>query len=280
MRNAFAFLWEGEKIMKRKLSVKRIASAIVFCMSVLVLTTLVTSNEINAENMEGFDKNYSVYLSKSHSTYGGLYTKKIKISKKKITVWAKVSSGGDLNRDYRVLKYKKRKFKLTKKTKYYSYKLEKNVSKKKFKKGKKTHVSIQFTAINEDSLVFIAFGGDYGDSFTKSASYNYVTDFKLDSPIDRNSSTTIVCSNYYVKLKSKINVKLNKKKIILKIKKQATLSLKNATSKVKWKNTNKKVISFKKKGKNKIKLKALRAGKATITAIYKGKKYKCKVTIK
>ena len=126
--------------MKGKLNVKRIASAIVFCMSVLILTTLVTSNEINAENMEGFDEDYSVYLSKSHSTYGGLYTKKIKISKKKITVWAKVSSGGDLNRDYRVLKYKKRKFKLTKKTKYYSYKLEKNVAKKNFKKDVKKYM--------------------------------------------------------------------------------------------------------------------------------------------
>ena len=125
--------------MNEKFCVKRIASVMILCVILLGLTVLVMPNEINAENFENLDS-YSVYLSKSRSTYGGLYTNKIKISKKKITVWAKVSSGGDLNRDYRVLKYKKRKFKLTKKTKYYSYKLEKNVAKKNFKKDVKKYM--------------------------------------------------------------------------------------------------------------------------------------------
>lgn len=58
------------------------------------------------------------------------------------------------------------------------------------------------------------------------------------------------------------------------------IKLKNASSKVKWKTSKKSVVSISKKKGKTITLKAKKPGKATITATYKGKKYKCKVTVK
>lgn len=60
--------------------------------------------------------------------------------------------------------------------------------------------------------------------------------------------------------------------------KTATLTLKNA-GKVKWKTSKKYVVTVTKK-KNKVIIKAKKAGKATITATYKKKTYKCRVTVK
>lgn len=58
------------------------------------------------------------------------------------------------------------------------------------------------------------------------------------------------------------------------------IKLKNAGSKVKWKTSKKSVVSISKKKGKIVTLKAKKPGKATIIANYKGRKYKCKVTVK
>ena len=70
-------------------------------------------------------------------------------------------------------------------------------------------------------------------------------------------------------------IELNKTKLTLNKGKSFELKLKNAkASKIKWTSANKKIASVK-KGK----VTALKKGKTTITAKYKGKSYKCKVTV-
>ena len=49
--------------------------------------------------------------------------------------------------------------------------------------------------------------------------------------------------------------------------------------KIKWKSDKTRIAKVKKSGKKAI-IKGVSAGKATVTASYKGKKYKCKVTVK
>ncbi|MBQ6361460.1 MAG: Ig-like domain-containing protein [Lachnospiraceae bacterium] len=78
-------------------------------------------------------------------------------------------------------------------------------------------------------------------------------------------------------------IKLNKKKLTLTVGKsyklKATVSPKKANKKVKWKSSNKKVVTVTSKGK----LKAKKAGKATITCTSKANKKiraTCKVTVK
>ena len=78
-------------------------------------------------------------------------------------------------------------------------------------------------------------------------------------------------------------VKLSKKKVTMRVGKTKTIKLKNVKSKVKWKVIKgKKVVSIKKKGKykNKIKIKAKRIGSAKIRAKYKGKKFIVRVKVK
>lgn len=60
-----------------------------------------------------------------------------------------------------------------------------------------------------------------------------------------------------------------------------TLKLKNTKSnkKVKWLTSNKKVVSVKQSGSKAV-ITGVKAGKATVTAKYGNKKYKCKVTVK
>ncbi|MDO4633449.1 MAG: Ig-like domain-containing protein [Eubacteriales bacterium] len=74
--------------------------------------------------------------------------------------------------------------------------------------------------------------------------------------------------------------KVRKKKMTLTVGKSVTLKLKNVpkaqSRKIKWKTSNKNVAVVSKKGK----VTAKNAGKAVITAIYKNKKYSCKVTVK
>lgn len=78
------------------------------------------------------------------------------------------------------------------------------------------------------------------------------------------------------KTTAKKKIKLNKKKATMRVGKTLKLKLKNAKAKkVKWKSSNKKVATVSKKGV----VKALKKGKVTITAKYKGKKYKCKIKI-
>lgn len=71
-------------------------------------------------------------------------------------------------------------------------------------------------------------------------------------------------------------IKLSKTSATLKPGKTLKLKLKNAkASKIKWKSSKKKVASVSKKGL----VKAKKKGKTIITAKYKGKKYKCKITV-
>lgn len=79
-----------------------------------------------------------------------------------------------------------------------------------------------------------------------------------------------------VKSKTKV-IKLNKKKATMRVNETLKLKLKNAKAKkVKWKSSRKKVARVTKNGR----VKALKKGKVVISAKYKGKKYKCKITVK
>lgn len=75
---------------------------------------------------------------------------------------------------------------------------------------------------------------------------------------------------------AKKKVKLNKKKVVLKVGKKTTLKLKNNKKKVKWSSNKKKVATVTKKGV----VKAKKKGTAKITAKVGKKKYVCKVTVK
>ncbi|MEE3392579.1 MAG: Ig-like domain-containing protein [Lachnospiraceae bacterium] len=76
---------------------------------------------------------------------------------------------------------------------------------------------------------------------------------------------------------AKKKIKLNKTSVELYKGSSATLKLKNKNKtikkNIKWKSSAKKIISVSSNGK----ITAKKAGKATITAKYKGKKYKCRV---
>lgn len=70
-------------------------------------------------------------------------------------------------------------------------------------------------------------------------------------------------------------IRLSEKKLTLHPGRVKTISLKNAVVKnVKWNTSNKNVATV-----SKGKIKAKKTGTATITAKYKGKKYKCKLTV-
>lgn len=73
-------------------------------------------------------------------------------------------------------------------------------------------------------------------------------------------------------------ISISKKKLKLRVGKTKTIRLKGLTKaqakKVRW-SSSKKSVATVKKGK----IRALKPGKATITAKYKGKKYKCKLTV-
>lgn len=89
-------------------------------------------------------------------------------------------------------------------------------------------------------------------------------------------SSLMILSAALIPVSAKAKPKLNKTKISLTRTKTYTLKLKNAkTSKITW-STSKKSVASVYLGK----VTALKKGTATITAKYKGKKYKCKVTVK
>lgn len=82
------------------------------------------------------------------------------------------------------------------------------------------------------------------------------------------------------------SAKKNSKKPVLTVKattlsvgKSKTIKVKNRTKKVKWSTSNKKIVSISSKKKTSCKIKALKEGKATITAKVDNKKLKCKVTV-
>lgn len=79
---------------------------------------------------------------------------------------------------------------------------------------------------------------------------------------------------------AKAKPKLSVKSKTLTVGKTYKIKLKNSGSKVKWKSSKKSVVSIQKKKGNVVTVKAKKPGKATITATYKKKKYKCKITVK
>lgn len=113
-----------------------------------------------------------------------------------------------------------------------------------------------------------------------------------DYESDTENSTDNTNNDASKTKKTKVNTKkstkkiaLNKKKVTLKRGKKLTLKLKNASGKIKWKSSNKKIATVSSKGKVKVKkkIKALtkkKKVKVTITATYKKKKYKCVITVK
>ena len=70
-------------------------------------------------------------------------------------------------------------------------------------------------------------------------------------------------------------VRLNKTELVLEKGKSYQLKVEGTSKKVKWESSNKKVVTVSSKGK----IKAKKAGTATITARVGSKKYKCKVTV-
>lgn len=78
-----------------------------------------------------------------------------------------------------------------------------------------------------------------------------------------------------VEVQAAAQPKLNKTSVSLNVGKTYTLKLKNAT-KVTWKSNNKKIAKVSSKGK----ITAVKAGTTKVYAVYKGKKYYCKVTVK
>lgn len=94
------------------------------------------------------------------------------------------------------------------------------------------------------------------------------------------TSTNVLPVNYKIVEAAKVTkkkVKLVKKKATIRVGQTLKLKLNNAkVKKIKWSSSNKKVANVSKKGV----VKAFKKGKVTITAKYKGKKYRCKITIK
>ena len=84
------------------------------------------------------------------------------------------------------------------------------------------------------------------------------------TPVNTNAATKVTLSN------TKITLKLGNTKV---------LKLKNAKGKVKWKTSNAKVVSIKKKDATSITLTPKKQGKVTITATNNKKAYTCKVNV-
>jgi uncharacterized repeat protein (TIGR02543 family) len=109
---------------------------------------------------------------------------------------------------------------------------------------------------------------------------------KTGNSTDNTNTDTSKTKKTKVKTKkSTKKIALNKKKATLKRGKKLTLKLKNASGKIKWKSSNKKIATVSSKGKVKVKkkIKALtkkKKVKVTITATYKKKKYKCVITVR
>ena len=72
---------------------------------------------------------------------------------------------------------------------------------------------------------------------------------------------------------------LDTKKLTLYKKCYDEIVLENASKKVKWSTSNKKIVRLKKKG-NRVEVHWKKKGKCTVRARYKGKTYKCKITCK
>lgn len=105
---------------------------------------------------------------------------------------------------------------------------------------------------------------------------------KTNITVTTTSGKSVVCKVTVVKKsKNAKSVKLNKKKLSMKAGEEifltATLKPSTATDTIKWKSSNKKIVSVDKYGY----ISAKKKGKATITATIKnGKKVSCKITVK
>ena len=91
-----------------------------------------------------------------------------------------------------------------------------------------------------------------------------ICNFIAFTPVNANAATKVTLSN------TKITLKLGNTKV---------LKLKNAKGKVKWKTSNAKVVSIKKKDATSITLTPKKQGKVTITATNNKKTYTCKVNV-
>lgn len=83
-------------------------------------------------------------------------------------------------------------------------------------------------------------------------------------------------------VEAKAKPKLSAKSKTLTVGQTYTIKLKNVSTKakVKWTTNKKSVVSISKKSGSKVVVKAKKSGTATITAKYKGKTYRCKITVK
>lgn len=93
---------------------------------------------------------------------------------------------------------------------------------------------------------------------------------------------TVTNSNIIIS-QAKKKVKLSKKKTTIEVNEVKTITLKNTKKKVKWSTSNKKIAVIDRKYgkyKRKVDIRGKKAGRVTITAKCKGKKYKCKVIVK
>lgn len=73
--------------------------------------------------------------------------------------------------------------------------------------------------------------------------------------------------------------KLNKSSLILVKGKTYTLKMKGTKKKVTWKIKNKKIAKLSSKKKSSVKIKAIKAGKTTVTAKIGKKTYRCRITV-
>ncbi|MBQ4068424.1 MAG: Ig-like domain-containing protein [Lachnospiraceae bacterium] len=94
--------------------------------------------------------------------------------------------------------------------------------------------------------------------------------------VERGSSYNYwLNTDYKFYLKQQEYVKLSKEEAVLKKGKTMQLKLKGATGSIKWKSSKRAIATVNSKGV----IKAKKSGAAKITAVYKGKKYSCKVIV-
>lgn len=93
----------------------------------------------------------------------------------------------------------------------------------------------------------------------------------------------VCCLNNTGTVQAAAKVTLNKKKASIKLNKTTTLKVRNATKKVKWTTSNKKVVKIQKtsgtKKQNAV-IRGMKKGKATVTAKIGSRKLKAKITVK
>ena len=80
--------------------------------------------------------------------------------------------------------------------------------------------------------------------------------------------------------KTKPKLEAGKKTTTVGQKYQLKLNGVSGRAGVKWKTNNKRVVSIAKRKGNTVTFKAVKKGKAVVSAIYKKKKYRCRVTVK